>query len=235
MAKQLDLQEQEQIDALKAFWNRYGNLITWTATLILAAFAAYNGWNAYQRSLALQASTLYAEVEDAARSGNADRAAQVFGDMKARKPMFVPEGLYAPPAYTQQAALLTAKVQSEKGQTANAIATLQWVAEHGNPENAAVAHLRWAGVLADQKKYDEALQQLAAVKPESFAAVVSDRRGDILLAQGKREEARTAYRAAWSAMPATLQYRMLVDAKLTALGAAPAASAAASAASGAAR
>jgi len=235
MAKQLDLQEQEQIDALKAFWNRYGNLITWTATLVLAAFAAYNGWHAYQRSLALQASTMYAEVEDAARSGNADRAAQVFGDMKARKPMFVPAGLYAPPAYTQQAGLLTAKVQSEKGQAANAIASLQWVAENGNPENAAVAHLRWAGVLADQKKYDEALQQLAAVKPEAFAAVVSDRRGDILLAQGKREEAKTASRAAWNAMPATLQYRILVDAKLTALGAAPAASAAASAASGAAR
>jgi len=235
MAKQLDLQEQEQIDALKAFWNRYGNLITWAATLVLGAFAAYNGWHAYQRNLALQASTMYAEVEDAARSGNADRAAQVFADMKARKPGFVPAGLYTPPAYTQQAGLLAAKVQSEKGQAANAIASLQWVAENGNPENAAVAHLRWAGVLADQKKYDEALQQLAAVKPEAFAAVVSDRRGDILLAQGKREEAKTAYRAAWNAMPATMQYRILVDAKLTALGAAPAAAEAASAASGAAR
>jgi predicted negative regulator of RcsB-dependent stress response len=235
MAKQLDLQEQEQIDALKAFWNRYGNLITWTATVILAGFAAYNGWNAYQRSQALQASTMYAEIEDAARSGNADRAAQIFGDMKARKAWFVPAALNTPPVYTQQAGLLAAKVQSEKGQTANAIASLQWVAENGNPENAAVAHLRWAGVLADQKKYDEALQQLAAVKPEAFAAVVSDRRGDILLAQGKREEAKTAYQAAWNGMPATMQYRILVDAKLTALGAAPAASAAASAASGAAR
>jgi predicted negative regulator of RcsB-dependent stress response len=235
MAKQLDLQEQEQIDALKAFWNRYGNLITWVATLILAGFAAYNGWNAYQRNQALQASTMYGEVEAAARAGDANRAAQIFGDMKARQPAFVPSALYTPPAYTQQAGLLAAKAQADKGQTANAIATLQWVIANGNPENASVARLRLAGVLADQKKYDEALQQLAAVKPEAFAAIVSDRRGDILLAQGKREEAKTAYRAAWSAMPATLQYRVLVDAKLTALGASPAASAAVSAASEAAR
>ena len=235
MAKQLDLQEQEQIDALKAFWNRYGNLITWTATLILAAFAAYNGWNAYQRNQALKTSSMYAELEDVARSGDADRAARIFADMKARKAWFMPGALQTPSAYTQQAGLLAAKVQNEKGQTANAIASLQWVAENGNPENAAVAHLRWAGILADQKKYDEALQQLAAVKPEAFAAIVSDRRGDILLAQGKREEAKTAYRAAWSAMPATLQYRMLVEAKLTALGAAPGPVATVASASGAAR
>jgi predicted negative regulator of RcsB-dependent stress response len=235
MAKQLDLQEQEQIDALKAMWGRYGNLVTWVITIVLAAFAAFNGWGAYQRNLALQASTMYAELQDADRAVDADRATRIFGDMKARKPWFVPSALYTPPAYTQQAGLLAAKVQNEKGQTANAIASLQWVAENGNAENAAVAHLRWAGVLADQKKYDDALQQLAAVKPEAFAPVVADRRGDILLAQGKREEAATAYRAAWSGMPATLQYRVLVEAKLTALGASPAASAASAAASGAAR
>ena len=49
MATPLDLQEQEQIDQLKAFWNQYGNLITWTLTLALAGFAAWNGWNWWQR------------------------------------------------------------------------------------------------------------------------------------------------------------------------------------------
>ena len=50
MAKELDLQEQEQIDALKAFWASNGNLITWTATLVLACFAGWNAWQWYQRS-----------------------------------------------------------------------------------------------------------------------------------------------------------------------------------------
>ena len=41
MATQLDLQEQEQLDALKAFWNKQGNLITWALVLVLGAFAAW--------------------------------------------------------------------------------------------------------------------------------------------------------------------------------------------------
>ena len=138
MAQQLDLQEQEQVDALKAFWAQWGNLIIWAATIVLAAFAGWNFWLKHERDLATQASTLYGEMEVAAQSGDAARAATIFGDMKAR----VPKTTYA-----QQGALLAAKVQNEKGKPADAMATLQWVADNGNLENAAVARLR----LADRK------------------------------------------------------------------------------------
>ena len=219
MAQQLDLQEQEQVDALKAFWAQYGNLIMWSVTLLLAAFAGYNFWQKLERDKAATASTMYGQVQAAATAGDAKRAAQVFGDMKAKAPKTT---------YAQLGALLTAKVQADKGDTANATANLQWVADNGNDENAAVAHLRLAGLLADAKKYDDALKQLALVKPASFEALVSDRRGDIELAQGQKDAAAKAYKAAWDGLPATAQYRILVEAKLTALGAAPAASAAAS-------
>jgi predicted negative regulator of RcsB-dependent stress response len=235
MAKQLDLQEQEQIDALKAFWNQYGNLITWTLTMGLGAFALYNLWNMGERQQGLQASTLYAQLEDAANAGDVQRTQRVFEDMKTHRPWYMLPSLTAPPAYTQQGGLLLAKVQSDKGKAADALATLQWVAQNGNAENAAVARLGAAGVLADQKKYDEALKQLDAATNPAFQALVADRRGDILMAQGQRDAARSAYRTAFDAMPATLQYRVLVEAKLTALGAAPAASAASAAASGASR
>jgi predicted negative regulator of RcsB-dependent stress response len=221
MAQQLDLQEQEQVDALKALWKQYGNLITWTITLVLAAFAGYNFWLKHERDQATQASTMFGELEGAAQSADAVRAAQVFTDMKAR----VPKTTYA-----QLAGLLAAKVQYDKGDTANATASLQWVADNGNDENAGVAHLRLAGLLADARKYDESLKQLDLVKPAAFAALLADRRGDILLARGQKDGARTAYKAAWDALPATTQYRVLVEAKLTALGAAPAASAASGAA-----
>jgi predicted negative regulator of RcsB-dependent stress response len=219
MAQQLDLQEQEQVDALKAFWAKYGNLITWTLTLVLAAFAGYNFWLKHERDQALQASTLYGELQTAAAAGDAKRAAQVLGDMKSRVPKT---------AYAQLGALLAAKTQADKGDVANATANLQWVADTGNEENAAVAHIRLAGLLADAKKYDDALKQLALVKPASFAPLVADRQGDIQLAQGQKDAAVKAYKAAFDGLPATQQYRILVEAKLTALGAAPAASAAAS-------
>ena len=222
MAQQLDLQEQEQVDALKAFWARYGNLIMWTITLVLAVFAGYSYWMKMQRDKAGQASTLYGEMQRAAEAGDDKRAAQVFGDMKSKAPKTT---------YTQFGGLLAAKTQADKGDAVNATANLQWVADNGNEENAAVAHMRLAGLLADARKYDEALKELALVKPASFAALVADRRGDIELARGQTDAAAKAYKAAWDALPETAQYRILLDAKLTKLGAAPAASAA-SAASG---
>ena len=217
MAQQLDLQEQEQVDALKAFWARYGNLIMWAITLVLAVFAGYSFWMKNQRDKATEASTLYGELQVAATAGDDKRAAQIFSDMKAKTPKTT---------YAQFGALLVAKTQADKGDTVNATANLRWVADNGNDENAAVAHIRLAGLLADAKKYDDALKELALVKPASFAALVSDRRGDIELAQGQKDAAAKAYKVAYDGLPETAQYRVLLDAKLTALGAAPPASAA---------
>jgi len=221
MAQQLDLQEQEQIDALKAFWAKYGNLIMWTLTLVLALFAAWTWWQKMERDKASVASTMYGELQSAAAAGDAKRAGQILGDMKSKA---------AKTTYTELGALLAAKTEVDKGDTADAIANLQWVAQNGNDENAAVAHLRLAGLLADAKKYDDALKELALVKPASFAALVADRRGDIALAQGRKDAAVKDWKVAYEGLPETAQYRILVQAKLTAQGAAPAASAASGAA-----
>ena len=226
MAQQLDLQEQEQVDALKAFWAKYGNLIMWVVTLLLAAFAGWNFWQKLERDKALQAGMMYGELQTAASAGDDKRAAQIFGDMKAK---------FAKTTYTQLGGLMAAKVQVDKGDATNAMANLHWVADAGNDENAAVAHMRMAGLLADAKKYDDALKELALVKPASFAPLVSDRRGDIQMAQGQKDAAIKAWKVAYDGLPETTQYRVLVEAKLTAQGAAPAASAASAAASGAAQ
>jgi predicted negative regulator of RcsB-dependent stress response len=214
MATQLDLQEQEQLDALKAFWKQYGNLITWLMILALGAFAAFNGWQWYQREQGLKAGAMYDALAQAAEAGDAERSARVFADLKER---------YARTTYAQQGGLLAARVHADKGQTEAALAALAWVADQGREaEYRSVARLRAAGLLMDQKKYDEALKQLDAADAPAYAALVADRRGDVLMAQGKPEDAKAAYRRAYDAMAATLDYRRLVEAKLTALGAAPA-------------
>jgi len=221
MATHLDLQEQEQVDQLKAFWAQYGNLITWTLTLALAGFAAWNGWNWWQREQAGKASALYDELDRVAQAGDVERSARAFGDLKERFPRTL---------QAQQGALLAAKVQAERGQADAALATLAWVADNaGEDEYRVVARLRAAGLLLDQKKYDDALKQLNAaqqVKVHEFDALLADRRGDVLTALGKKAEAVAAYQAAYKAIDLKSDYRNLVDAKLTALGAAPAASAA---------
>jgi predicted negative regulator of RcsB-dependent stress response len=213
MATQLDLQEQEQLDELKAFWKQYGNLITWVLLLALGAMAAFNGWQWWQRDQAAKAGAMYSEFEAAAAAGDADKAGRVFDDLKSRYPRT---------AFTEQAGLLAARLQYDKGQADAAKASLTWVAEHATEdEYRSIAHLRLAGLLLDQKQIEPALKELEAVKGREFDALVADRRGDLLLAQGKTQEAKTAYLAAWKAMDTTLEYRRLIDAKLTSLGAAP--------------
>jgi len=219
MATPLDLQEQEQVDALKAFWTRYGNLITWVLILVLGGFAAWNGWQLYQRKQAEQAGAMFDELDRAAAAADLEKVGRVFADLKDR---------HARTVYAQQAGLVAAKVQLDKGKPDDARATLAWVADSGRHEGlAAVARLRLAGVLLDAKKYDEALAQLEPSRLGAFGALGADRRGDVLLAQGRSEDARAAYQAAWKEMPESLDYRRLVEAKLTALGASPAASGAA--------
>lgn len=213
MASALDLQEQEQLDQLKAFWAKWGNPITWVATLVLLAFAGYNGWNWWQREQGLKASAMADQLERAAAAGDAQAVAGRFADLKAS---------YERTVYAQQGALLAAKVLYEKGQTDAAKAALVWAAENGADEDIqAIARLRLAGILLDGKQYDDALKTLDAMKPQAFAALADDRRGDVLLAQGKTDAAKAAYLAAWKAMDEHIEYRRVIDAKLTALGAAP--------------
>jgi predicted negative regulator of RcsB-dependent stress response len=213
MATHLDLQEQEQLDDVKHFWKRYGNLITWVLIAVLGCLAAWNVWTWRQRDQSAKAGAMFDELDRAAQAGDVDKAGRVFGDLKER---------YASTAFAQQGGLLAAKVQAEKGQVAAAQTTLAWVASQATEtEYQTIARLRLAGSLMDEKKFDEANKQLDAATAAGFEALVADRRGDVLFAQGKADDAKAAYSKAWQTMDAKLEYRRLIEAKLIALGAAP--------------
>src|ERR1700712_2569081 len=155
MATHLDLEEQEQLDQLKSFWKQYGSLVTWVLIALLAAYAAWNGWNYWQRDQAVKAGAMFDELDRAAQAGDAQQAGRVFADMKDRYPRT---------AFAEQAGLLAAKVQFEKGQPDAALGTLAWVSANATEnEYQSIARLRAAGILLDQKKYDDALKQLDAV------------------------------------------------------------------------
>ncbi|MBT9474700.1 tetratricopeptide repeat protein [Polaromonas sp.] len=213
MAKHLDLEEQEQLDELKHFWKQYGNLITWSLIAVLSAFAVWNGYQYWQRNQAAQAAVMYDEVERALKSGDLARVDRSFADMKDR---------FSRTTYAQQAGLLAARAHYDKGNVDASRAALTWVAEKSSDEGyQAIAKLRLAGLLLDKKSYDEALQQLSGNFPKDFAALAADRRGDILVAQGKKTEARAEYEKAYSGLEDRVEYRRLVEVKLNALGVDP--------------
>ena len=210
MAKHLNLEEQEQLDEFKHFWKKYGDLITWTLIAVLGAFAAWNGYQYWQRSQAAQAAVMFDEIERAVQSGDAGRIDRSLADMKER---------FARTTYAQHAALLVAKTHYDKGNPDAASAALGWVAEKAaDPGYQAIARLRLAGLLLEKKSYGEAVQQLSGTFPKNFEGLVADRRGDILLAQGKKDEAKTDYEKAWKAFDDRTEYRRLVEFKLNALG-----------------
>jgi predicted negative regulator of RcsB-dependent stress response len=137
---------------------------------------------------------------------------------------------YPRATFTDQAGLAAARIAAEKGQYDAATSSLAWVADQaGDEAYRAIARLRLAGLLLDSKKYEEALKQLDGVESGAFAALAADRRGDVLLAQGKNAEAQAAYLKAWTAMDPKLDYRRLIEAKLNLLGVQPAAAAASAA------
>jgi predicted negative regulator of RcsB-dependent stress response len=210
MANHLDLEEQEQLDQLKHFWKQYGNAITWCLIVVLGAFAAWNGYQYWQRSQAAQAAAMFDEIEKVARGSDPAKLDRAFGEMKDR---------FGSTTYAQQAALLVAKSQYEIGQLDSAKAALAWVAEKGSDKGyVSLAKLRLAAILLDTKAYDEALKVLGPELSDGFSALQADRRGDIYAAQGKKAEAREQYQKAYKALEERNDYRRLVEVKLNALG-----------------
>jgi predicted negative regulator of RcsB-dependent stress response len=207
--KHLDLEEQEQLDKIKAFWNQFGSIISAVLILVFGSIAAYNGYQWWQRDKAAQAGSMYDEVERAAKEGDPAKISRAFNDMKER---------FGGTTFAVQAGLLSAKALYEKGQTEQAKAPLEWVASSAADESyRAIAKLRLASILFESKGYDAALK-LTEGLPKEFEALGADRRGDILLAQGKRDEAKIAFEAAYKGLDERNEYRRLVEVKLNSLG-----------------
>jgi predicted negative regulator of RcsB-dependent stress response len=209
-----DHAEQEQLASLKSWWGQYGNLVTWVLIIVLGAYAAWTGWNYYQRNQAGQAAQLYEELQKAVSAQDKEKVQRAATDMQSR---------FGRTAYAQMSALAAAKSAFDANDFQAAKTQLQWVIDKGaSDEYKAIAKVRLAGILLDEKAYEEGLKVLSGDFPAQFAGVVDDRKGDILVAQNKLDEARAAYQAALDKTDARNPGRQLIQIKLDAIGGAPA-------------
>jgi predicted negative regulator of RcsB-dependent stress response len=199
-----DLEEQEQIDAFKAWWKDNGRLVV---VVVVAAALAASGtatWRWYQRTQAEQAGQVYAALEKAARANDIKQVRDLAGQLMDK---------FGSTAYGSMAALVAAKANHEAGDAKSSEAQLQWALDHARDDDLeATARLRLAGVLLDQKRYDEALKLLEAKHPDAFDGLFADAKGDVLVAQGKSKEAKAAYTLALEKLPAG-SYREVVQVK----------------------
>lgn len=213
-----DLEEQEQIENVKAIWKKYGNLLTWLLIAVLGAYSGWTFWNNAQRKTAAEAGQLFERLKEAAEAKDNDKVLRAAADMQEK---------YGKTTFAEIAALTAAKSAYDANDIKDAKAQLQLVITNGkNEEYQAVAKVRMAGILLDEKSYDDALKVLAGEFPEQYASVVADRKGDILVAQNKIAEARAAYQAALDKLDDKNPGRQLIQIKLDAIGGSPAKAAA---------
>lgn len=221
-----DLEEQEQIAEFKAWWKQYGTLLTYAVIAAALAVSAWQGWNWYQRSQAVQASDIYQALRQAVQNEDTQRVKAASGELTEK---------FSGTRYAALGALTAAKAMVDAGDAQTAKAQLQWVADEGKNEIRDLARLRLATLLLDEKAYDEALRLLDGSATAAFSARFIDGRGDIFSAQGKKEEARKAYQAALDALAthdkqgngansqswqlqSNAVYREIIQQKLDALG-----------------
>ncbi len=205
-----DLEEQEQLAAIKSWWSQYGKLVMVTVVAALLVVGGIRGWYYYRNTQAVSALTLFDQMQRAERASDQKKVRDIAAQIVDK---------YASTQYATLASLAAAKSNFDTGDLPAAKTQLQWVIDNGKEAEARdVARLRLARVLLDEKNPAEALKLLETKHGDSFAGLYADVKGDALLAGGKRVEAHAAYQVALEKSDAASPTRQIVQLKLDALG-----------------
>lgn len=205
-----DLEEQEQLDNIKTWWKMYGNQVTTVITVFCVVVIAWQGWGWYQRSQAAQASAVFHSLELAIADKDVQKTKTTAGQLTEK---------FEGTSYASLGALLAAKQSFDLGDLKTAKSQLGWAVNHGQDEIKDLARLRLAVVLLDEKAYDDALKQLDGSHATAFDSRFQELKGDIYSAQGKRNEARLAYKAAQDKLQSKLGPGLeLIQQKIDSLG-----------------
>jgi len=209
MAGSYDFEEQERIAELRAWWEDNRLYVFAAIVVAVLSFAGWQAWRWWSVRQDEEAAAMYRPVAEAAKGGDAKKIGDAAMPLVSKHP-----GSF----YASEAALIVAKAAFDAGQLDEARRQLEWVTEKGVDEHRGIARTRLAAVLLEQKKYDEALRVLDGHKDPAYAAPAADLRGDIMLAQGRTDEARAAYKLAIEKAEGRSPVKNIAETKLNALG-----------------
>lgn len=216
-----DHEQQAQIDLLKSWWNKYNKIITAVLAVGVLTYATWAGWQYYQKNQTTQASLLYEELQKAVFDKDHVKVKRAAGDIEQK---------FTRTPYAPMAALLAAKDAFENNDMPGAKAQLMYVLNNDqDPAFTALAKIRLAGILMDEKAFDDALRLLDKEFPQAFEVAVLDRKADVLVAKAqaksangvvvqKNEEARALYQKAFDKLDEKNPMRSIIQLKLDALG-----------------
>ena len=206
-----DLEEQEQLATLKAWWKDNGAKVVALLLAVAIGAAGWQAWRSWNANQSQQAVALYDSLVRAVQAGDAKALRDAGGTLVESFPRTL---------YASMGALSSARFHFERADLKNAKTQLQWVVERSpSDELRDLARLRLAGVLLDDKAYDEALKLLEAQHAAPLAAQYAALKGDLLVAKQQPAEAKAAYKLALEKTDErNAAFRASVQLRLDALG-----------------
>ncbi len=205
----LDLEEQEQVDELKALWNKYGSYVTKGAIAFFVIYGLFQGWGYYQNKQSLSASELYQSIT-------------VLDEKNTKEIMQKTQNLiddYSGTPYAGRAAILFAKASYAEGLKDKTKEKLEWASSHAKESaTESIALIQLGQILLEEKKYEEALKKANEVDNEGYLGLSNDLKGDVLNAMGKKEDAKKAYLEALKRFGPKDPYAKFTQEKLETLG-----------------
>lgn len=180
--------DDQQVELIKNWCKKYGVSVIAGVLLGLAILYGWQFWQKHQTQKSAEASIAYERILSDVAQGNPTQAVKEATQLVQDAPHSV---------YATVASLILAKLAVAQQQYPQAITHLQWVLDHSK-ERAyqQIARLEWARILSEQQQWDTALKTLDTVNDPAYLPSIQEVRGDILLAQGKQQQAQLAYQAA---------------------------------------
>lgn len=189
--------EEEQIDAIKNWWQTNGKSTVAGIVIALAAVFGWKGWQGHQQNEAADASIMFEQLLEADAIVQRNGSTTVTADTLAE----TVKSAYGSLSYGQFAALFKAKYAVMKGEYDQAAEELKWVlGKSPSAEIRAQTEMRLAQVYFAQSEYDSADKLLKGLMETGYAAEALELRGDILLEQGESDAALAAYQQARNAL-----------------------------------
>jgi predicted negative regulator of RcsB-dependent stress response len=201
---------EEEIEKLRKFWNEYGNSLVAGVIIGLAGLFGFKYWQTTTAEKAAAASSIYTELMGAVTQNQASAARESANKLIAD---------FGKTPYAGKAALILARVDLEAGDRESAEKNLRFAMDHAREEGVQhAARLRLARILVDREDLDGAMKLSDHKDKGGFTAEYAELKGDILLARGDRDAARTAYQEAVKETKPQSAYLPYLTMKLNDLG-----------------
>ncbi|MFI4919569.1 MAG: YfgM family protein [Legionellales bacterium] len=180
--------EDEQLESIKKWWKRYGNMVVVCLSFLLLSVAGYRYLHWHQEKMTQQASTTYENMMMEFSNDNT-KAVRAYANELIKN--------YSSSVYADVAHMTLAKLYISKDKLVKAKEELQLVVDNSNIKTLKqIARIRVARILAAEKSFTNAFKELSSVDDSVYLPVINELKGDLYGSTKQYQEAINSYHLA---------------------------------------